>query len=194
MKFNFLKGFKFFPGPERKALAVFAAISMTVFAILSLNAFFDAFYYYEITDTLEYQKIVANSLVPQNMPAFAEFSLLHPTMLMFMIFFLFADISVVSYGVWRGRSWGRISAAYSLYIMAAVFLVLVIFPQLVIPQPVNYQSEDFEQYNAFAKILSLAFRVALTLFIFLFLWGARYFEKLSVFPSDNFYLPAKKDS
>lgn len=194
MKFKFFKSFKFFPGPERKALAVFAAISMIVFAIVSLNAFFDVFYYYEITNTLEYQKILANSIVPQNMPVFAEFSLLHPAMLTFIIFFLSADASAVSYGVWRGRSWGRISAAYSLYIMAAVLLILVIFPQIVIPQPVNYQNGDFEQYNSFAKILSLVFRIMSTLLIFLSLWGARYFEKLSVFPSDNFYLPEKKDS
>ena len=100
MKFKFFKSFKFFPGPERKALAVFAAISMIVFAIVSLNAFFDVFYYYEITNTLEYQKILANSIVPQNMPVFAEFSLLHPAMLTFIIFFLSADVSAVSYSFW----------------------------------------------------------------------------------------------
>ena len=188
MKLKLLKKIKFFPGPERKAMSAVSFAMMLVFAIMALHSAEDAFFYYEYTSTPEYKAVLVNSLVPANIPLFAEFSLLHPVLSTSVFCFFCANASVVSYGVWRGRPWGRISAVYIFYLLAAA--ALLIMPGIVIPQPLpDSGDEEIQKFNSFSHIATLVFRVLSALSVFLFVFLARYFERLSVYPKDNFYMP-----
>lgn len=193
MRFNFFKNFKFFPGPERKPLAAIAAGLMAVFAVLALHSAEDTFFYYEYTNTPEYKAVLVNSLVPANMPVFAEFSVLHPVLSSAFFCLFCVNFFILSYGVWRGRSWGRISSVYMFYLLAAVFLLLLIMPGIIVPQPLSGNvSEEMQDFNSFANIMTSVFRIISALFIFLFVFCARYFERLSVYPKDNFYMPKEQ--
>lgn len=182
---------KFFPGPERRITAVLSLCAAVILSFFALRAAADTIFMYNYTKTLSYQYAKGNGLVPENMPPFAEFALVHPVFLNFLQTFVLINAAVITFGLWRGRSWGRVSAVYFLYLSAFVMLVFVIYPSLVVPEPYIYHGmAPFPEFNQRVRIISLVLRTAAVVLIFLFILLARYFENLSVYPADNFYLPA----
>lgn len=182
---------KFFPGPERKATAVLSLCAAVLFTFWTIRSAGDAVFMYHYTKTPSYHHALGNGLVPENIPPFAEFALIHPVLLDFLQTFLLANAAVIAFGLWRGRSWGRVSAVYFLYLSALVMLAFVLYPSFVVPEPYIYHGmAPFPEFNQRVRIISLVMRTAAVFFIFLFIVLARYFENLSVYPADNFYLPA----
>lgn len=183
---------KFFPGPERQITAVLSLCAAVLFAFLAIRSAGDTLFMYHYTKTPSYHYALGNGLVPENIPPFAEFALLHPVLLDLLQTFLLANAAVIAFGLWRGRSWGRVSAVYFLYSAALVLLSFVICPSFVVPEPyVHHGIAPFPEFNQKVRIISLVMRTAAAFFIFLFIILARYFENLSQYPENNFYLPAE---
>ena len=75
---------KFFPGPERRITAVLSLCAAVILSFFALRAAADTIFMYNYTKTLSYQYAKGNGLVPENMPPFAEFALVHPVFLNFL--------------------------------------------------------------------------------------------------------------
>ena len=187
---NYIRSIRFFPGPERKWLATVSAI-VSVLALLAATYFLHSMILYiMITDEPLYRYALVTSIVPRNIPPFAEFAVLHPVMMCFFAMFVSVNVAIISFGVQRGRSWGRTSAAYSLYLSALIMLGLLIFPNFIIPG--KMPGEEYAEFNLFVSKASYIFRIIAAALTLGFLYSARFFEKLSVFPKNNFYLPKEE--
>lgn len=189
---NYLKSIRFYPGPERRWLAVLSAVLCLVSFLAAIDLLFTFMTYVVITEDPQYKYALVTSLVPRNMPIFAEFALLHPAMMSFFAMFLAANASVISFGVQRGKAWGRVSASYFLYLLAFMALILLIFPGIAIPEKVVNGGEEFEAFNSFVSLASAVLRVICAAITLGSLYAARFFEKLSEFPKSNFYLPKEE--
>ena len=184
--------FRFFPGPERKWLAVISLVFFCVFSVWALFAALDAYDWFLYTNSVSYSIALNNSLVPENMPPFAEFSILHPVLLSVFIVIILLEAAVISFGVWRGLAWARVSSVYFFYIIAFICLAFIIFPGFILPKPIIRNGIDaFPEFNAGVAHLSHIMRIAAAVLCALCIYLARFFEKLSKYPKDNFYLPEK---
>lgn len=182
--------FRFFPGPERKWLAVIAAALSLFFAISALFAAIDTYDWFLYSNSISYRLTLNDSIVPENLPPFAEFSLMHPVLLSAFIFVILLESAVISFGIWRGRAWARISAVYSFYVFALLCLAFIVFPSFILPNPILRNGTDaFPEFNAGVARLSMIMRIAAAILCSFCIFAARFFEKLSKYPGDNFYLP-----
>lgn len=176
----------FFSGKKYKALSCFFFLAFILSLYLALSLALSTVVYYDYTLTLSYKMTKVNSLVPQNMPVFAEFVLLHPVLFSSLVCIIMAQVSVIFFGLWRGKIWAVKSASYFCYIFAAVALILLIFPNLIVPKVITYKGAiPYPEFNAAVKKITFIFRLVSALFTFLFMHAALFLEKLS--SKENFY-------
>lgn len=172
---------KFFISAKKKPLQTVFFVIFALFLIFLINSVWETATMYVFTSSPSYHLTKMNSLVPENIPPFAEFAVLHPVRLSAFVTFFYATCCISFFGMWRGKKWGFKSAAYLFYLSALVLIVFLLKPSLFIPQPIYNNGYDlYPEFNSMVKKLVPAFRFICGIGTLACIWGAMQFDRMSV--------------
>jgi hypothetical protein len=84
-----------------------------------------------------------------------------------------SSAALLGFGLWRRREWARLAAVAGLYLLAAMFLLLLLFPGLAVPAPLYYGGAEISpEFNAAVRSAAFRLRLASLLAGACSLWAA----------------------
>jgi len=164
---------KLFPEGRSRPLSGLALAAATGCGGFWLVAARDLYIFFEISSTQAFLLEMAHSTVPAEMPPLAGFLVRHMRLaFIFPVVFWFSGF-ILALGVWRRREWARRGAAYMLYLLSAIALLLLLFPGLAIPRQLYYNGVSLApEFNAAVRSAGFIARITALLGGSLCLWWA----------------------
>ncbi len=135
-------------------------VCAAVSGIQTLRTAADLLEFLAISSTPVFLLSIARSSVPVDMPPLADFAAKH----MFLVFALavvfWLTVLLLSLGVLGRREWARRGAVGMLYLLSAISLLLLLCPQLAVPQPLVYRGVSMApEFNSVVMAASLLLRL-----------------------------------
>ena len=124
---------------------------------------------------------MSNATLPVDIAPAARILAGHPREFFFFSLLFWLSITILGVGVLKRKKWGRSGLAAVLYLGAAVSLILLLFPEIVVPRPLMRGGRDLSpQFNAVVKTLRIWFQLFCALGTGTFFWLARKLESETV--------------
>lgn len=164
---------RIFPAGRSRALSAAALGAAAVCGFMAAKAVLDLFTFMEVFSTPAFFLALARAQLPVEMPPMAALITRHiRSVFVFALFFWLSGFTLAA-GVLRRREWARRGAVVMLYLLSAVFLLLLLFPWLVVPRQLIYQGLSLApDFNDAVRVAAFFVRTASLLLGSLFLWWA----------------------
>lgn len=164
---------KLLPEGKSKALSAGALAAAAVCAVMALKAARDTLTLIAVFTTPAYKLSMARATLPVEMPPLAWFIVRHA--LFFFVFSLLFWSSglALALGAWARREWARRGGCAMLYLLSAASLLLLLYPWLAVPRPLEYGGVSLApDFNATVNLVSRLVRFGAFAVGGLCLWGA----------------------
>jgi hypothetical protein len=164
---------KLLPEGKSRALSAGALAAAAACAVMALKAGGDLLTLLEVFSTPAFYLSLARSTLPVQMPPLAGFLARHMRLFFVFSVLFWASGLALALGLWARREWGRRGAYLMLYLLAAAGLLLLLFPGLVVPGPLEYGGVSLApEFNAAVKLAARLLRLGAFVGGGLCLWGA----------------------
>lgn len=164
---------KLLPEGKSKALSAGALGAAAACAVMAFRAGRDLLTLFDVFSTRAFHLALARSTLPVEMPPLAGFLAEHMRLAFFFSLLFWTSGLALALGVWARREWGRRGAFLMLYLLAAVALLLLLFPWLVVPRPLEYGGVSLApEFNASVSLAARLLRLGAFAGGGLCLWGA----------------------
>ncbi|MBI5743500.1 MAG: hypothetical protein HY952_03015 [Elusimicrobia bacterium] len=129
---------KLLPEGKSRALSSLALAAAAASCAMAVKASYDLATMLGVFGTPALYLSLAKSTVPYGMPPLAVL-LVNNMRAVFVFAFLFwSSAFALAAGVWLRREWARRGAVWTLYLLAAGFLLLLVYPWLAVPRPLIF--------------------------------------------------------
>lgn len=129
---------KLFPEGKSRVLSGCAAGTAVFCGAMAARAFYDLGTMLGVFSTPALYLSLAGSTVPYGMPPLAALLVRHIRGVFVFSLLFWSSAFALAAGVWLRREWARRGAVGTLYVLAAVFLLLLVYPWLVVPRPLVF--------------------------------------------------------
>jgi len=164
---------KLLPEGKSKALSAGALGAAAACAVMAFKAGRDLLTLLDAFSTPAFHLSMARSLLPVNMPPLAGFMVEHIRLFFLFSLLFWASGLALALGVWARREWARRGAFVMLYLLAAAALLLLLFPWLAVPRPLEYGGVSLApEFNASVNLAARLLRLGAFAGGGLCLWGA----------------------
>ena len=161
------------PEGKSRALSAGTLAAAAVCASLALKAAGDTLTLLAAYSTPAFSLSMARALLPLNMPPLAAFLAGHARLFFAFSFLFWCSGLALALGAWARREWARRGSCAMLYLLAAAALLLVLYPWLAVPRPLEYGGVSLApEFNATVNLASRLLRLGAFLGGGLCLWAA----------------------